>query len=179
MTAIATRDELTETITDKVGMTVVEPRFNLRRHVEDVLASGSEPDPGRVAAQVIAGLSDADLRIALAVTLPDYIRNVAGSMAVRARKPQPRTLTTPQRIASWYASILASRTYTGSEWKFLRDCTADDLHGAAAERYRAATATKSEADRLTTLADLLEELGAETVAEVPEPELRRVLGGAA
>lgn len=175
---------LTETTTKETGAVLADApvaKFNIRDRVLDVLADTDSAiaDPAVIAEMVARTLTNREIRTALATVLPDYVRRVAGDLAGRSRKPQAKVLTTPQRVASWYASVLAARMFNGAEWKFLRDCTADDLHGAAAQRYKTAASTQQEADRLTTLAELLEKLGAETVAEVPEDELRSVLGGAA
>lgn len=157
-------------------VTEIKP-FNLALLVRTTMDQLDEPNPHRIAEQVVLQIPDTALRDALMLTMPDYVRKATFKVAnpVMTARTTP---TMPQRVASWYAAKLASPTFNGAEWKFLRDFTADDCHGAAAERYKAATATKIEGDKFTDLAELVESSGVGTVAGLSEPELRRVLGGA-
>lgn len=167
---------LSERIGEKIGIEASEQKFSLREHVRTFLAESNEADPVKVAALIAEDLTDAERVLALKATLPEYVRQTATSLAAVSRKPARQSMTTPQRVKAWYSQILASRLFTGEEWKFLADCTADDLQGAAAERYKAAALTHAEGDRLVKLANLLEETGRETVRDVSEAELRAALG---
>lgn len=152
----------------------VEKPFSLTAAAKALLDDFPVADPTLAAEKLIETFTDEQCRVALAVCLPGYMRNFTNHTARAARKPKKERLTTPDRVRAWYAQALATRMFNGSEWKFLRDCTADDLQAAAAERYKTATQSQAEADRLVKLADLMEELEAETVEQVPENALKEV-----
>lgn len=148
---------------------------DFRALVRTHLLDSAEADPSVIAGKVLEQLTDAECRIALAATLDAYIHGVSSSSdrAVR-RAPLIKGPSRPQRVAGWYAMTLSTRMLAGDTWKFLRDCTASDLHEAAALRYRTAAAVTAEADRWVRLADVMENASASTVADLDETALRSV-----
>lgn len=154
--------------------------FTLSTFVREFIESSAEADPSVLAVQIAAKLTPKQRELALQVTLPDYVRSVVGRSSAASRKPETerKTLTTPQRINLWWANFLASRLFNGSEWRLMGESTAEDLRGAAGERYETAARTTHEADQLVKLAALLEESGRDTVADLDEGSVRETLGGA-
>jgi hypothetical protein len=158
-----------------VGQVVQMPeRFSLRNVARRVLDEMQPADPAEAAGKILNKLSDGECREALAQVLPRFVRDIASQVAAPARQPGKLSLSTPARVRAWYEQVLATNLFTGSEWKFLRDCTQADIRGAADERFKVAVRTQSEADRLVKLADTMARLKATTVADVPEDRLKAV-----
>jgi len=162
-----------------------------RRMAREALASADTADPDDAAAVLLDSLTDAQCRVALEATLPNYMRIMAAGDRGRVRheavKPgrvkqatpasRRSTPTTAQRVNSWYQRTLATRIMVGDQWKFLRECTAADLIAAAEVRFKTAAATKAEGERLQALAEHMQQTGAKTVAKVKAEVLQRVYGG--
>lgn len=151
-----------------------------RSLARQALADAGSPDPAVVAELLLDSLTDAQCRVALGATLPNWMRVLASQQdrTVRHEAATPRTTpTTAQRVTSWYQRTLATRIMVGDQWKFLGDCTADDLTAAADVRLKAAAATKAEGDRLQALAEQMRASGAKTVSKVKADVLQRVYGG--
>jgi hypothetical protein len=80
------------------------------------------------------------------------------------------------------ARSLRDRVSVGAgpgEWKFLADCTAENLAYAAAMREEHARRTYARAQQYRRLAELLDEHGVSTVGELPRSVLGDELGEAA
>lgn len=183
MTAVASNIEQNRPPLTPVPGTEFDSAEFRRMAREALIASGS-PDPAVAAAALLDSLTDAQCRLGLSVTLTGWLRSMAGNTdrAVRhevvAVPAEPRkTPTTAERVNSWYQRTLATRVMAGAEWKFLRDCTPDDLANAAEVRFKAAAATKAEGDRLAALAEHMRTSGAKTVAKVKPEALQRIYGG--
>lgn len=168
MTAVAERP--VETVP-----TAITDAKTFHRFVNEHLRDAASADPADIADKILGDLSDEECRVGLRATLTDYVRNFAGRADRQVRSaPVPQGTGRAARIRTWYAATLATRLLAGGEWKFLRDCTAGDLHEAAALRFKTAAATQAEGERWVRLADLVEDKGAETVADLSEEELRSV-----
>lgn len=156
-------------------------RFNLREHVRAVASVSPDPRPAVIASRVLEGLNEAQRHDALLLTLPDYVRNVVSMTATNSRKApgEERTTSTRADQLRWHNQLLSGRTFNGEDWKFFRDFTTIDLHGAALERYKKAAANQAEGDKFEALALFMEKNDYATVADIPATELRDILGGKA
>lgn len=153
--------------------------FDLHAIVVRSLDESSDPDPGAAVAAVMASIPSRHLRDALAQALPSYVTNVATLARGRALRsdsvlPTPSTATGSARWAA-AAAVLSQRIFTGDAWKHLRDCTADDLMGAAETRRARAQTLLANADQLEALAKIVADHGASTVGDLDEDQIREVL----
>jgi hypothetical protein len=158
----------------------MSPGQTFRHHVASFVRKGESPDPAVTAEKILADLSDAECRVGLETTLTDYVRHVQNHMATSTRHGSVSPMSTSGKVTrarSWWADVLATALEVGGEWKYLRDCTADDLDTAAETRYRIAAETKAQGDQWSALAKYLRaHRKMATVADVPEAELAKLLG---
>jgi len=180
--------------------------YDLRADVKAVLESTSLTDPGEVADKVAESIPAKSLRSALRVTLRAYVRQVmAESRTLSAPNFRPAPVhPTPvssgghtrsgaqsrtaaagrspkvRAIRDGWQRQLDARVHVGdSEWKFLGDCTHDNLNALAAEREANADKNRAWARHYRGLAALLTEHGAETVRDLPAEVLMPALGAVA
>lgn len=146
------------------------------------LVDGGVSDANVLAETMIGLWSDAECRVMLSALLPNYLRGLVESHAEaasiqewrdraaqpKATAPTPNRVTTPQRVSSWYTQTLASKVTVGASWKYLADCTADELMQASAR-------LRTKAIRLARLADALRDVGVQTVSQLPEARVRAAL----
>lgn len=151
----------------------------LREITRAVVTQTESPYPQVVAAGVIDMISPGDYRAALEVCLPDWVK---AEMTRGTRSKPPSVPTDPSKrktaadwTRNWYANKLAGSIAIGETRKFLRDCTANDLHMAAAERYRKAAETHAEGDRWVKVALFMEEQHRGTVADITPAELKDLM----
>lgn len=87
----------------------------------------------------------------------------------RPLAPPPRPQQSPKvaAIREAWRKALRQRIATGQGHKFLADCTVVDLEYAADQREQHAKRTQARADQLRTLAGLMRDHDAKTLAEVP------------
>lgn len=157
---------------------------NLRVLVHEVLETSTMPDPGDVAEEVFRRVPPEEHGEALRQTLRLFVRQVIGEL--RVGNPSTRPAANSGRSAkvrairdAWQRR-LADRVHVGdSEWKFLRDCTRDDLLAAAAERRKLAERNAAWARTYDGWARLLTEHGVATFGELPAEVLLDTLGAAA
>lgn len=150
------------------------PSFDLDAFIRAAAQANPELSGLELTWKVIRDMDDRQRRLALARLMPNYvdwfIPKAAAESVVR------QTATTPQRVAqAWYEQAMAKRIFTGTGYKYLADCTPDDLHRAAAARYKSASAIKTEADRLVAVADYLTENELRRVGQVTAPQLEEIL----
>lgn len=150
--------------------------FNLRATVVDALDRSPAADPSVVAAEVAAAVPSNLLRSVLASVLPAYVTGVVTTTRHRALAdvPDQGDQVGSRRWAA-AASILMSREFVDGEWKWLRDCTADDLRSAATDRRQRAASILANADKLDALAALMDKRRASVVAELGEDAVRKVM----
>lgn len=153
----------------------VEQEFSLSSLVRAALES-DEADPHRIAEDLIAAMSLTDARIALAVTLPDYIRK---SIARTRQHGVP--ITSSKRwdnVAELHASgeltLLRVRVFALGEWKFLGDCTRDDVQALADDRDAEAAANAAAAERFRRLLAAMKRGKAPVVSDVRPDLLRKI-----
>lgn len=160
--------------------------FNLRRLVEDTLATSTDANPHIVAKEILDAIPRGCYRDALAETLPDFVRHAARSV-----RPAPPEHSSGDRYdsaaplaaapevspkARAFANRRIALSMDGNEWKFLTECTADDLDAAAAMRRTMATANLAVAQKFETLAETLRSQGCETVGDLPDDVIGEAFG---
>jgi hypothetical protein len=164
--------------------------FNLHKIALAVIRDHSSADPGDLAEALLAAVPAERYKDALRCTLRGYVRGVLHE--VRSGEPHHPTTdptneqTTPRKRPSgrsWKVDAIRSgwrayRLHVEQGWKFLPNCTYDDLMTAAAERRDIAKANEHEAERYERLAALVQRHG-ETVADAPEAEVTAILDGRA
>lgn len=172
--------------------------FNLRTLIREVCDTSSATAPELLVKEVLRRIDRRDAQVALEQALPYIVHSVVSSHRFTAPPPgRPHTAPADQtafdaladdvsggatpikqprstKVASIRDTIgraLRERISVGhdrSEWKFLGDCTADDLEYAARLRHDLARANAARARQLHELADALRESGVETVRELPD-----------
>lgn len=166
------------------------PNFNLRELVHKILDTSSEPDIGTVADEVARRVPSKHLRDALRVTLRGYVR----VMAHQPSAPPPTSNTTtpngrssagdqsiPSRkvaaIRDWYGDEMHRRLHTGpnGQWKFYRDCTAEDFAFGRAERQQQAAWIAASGDACGRREKLIRDCGAATYGDVPSHDVAQLL----
>lgn len=157
--------------------------FVLRQLVRDVLAENESADPGEVAEAVMGRIPRGMVRVALAQSLRLYVRQVISETRT-ARPPAPTPATGKSlkvaAIRDGWQRRLQDRVHVGSsEWKFLADCTYDDLLAAAAERRELADRNNAWARQYAEWARLLTEHDVATFGDLPAEEQMHALGRAA
>jgi len=155
-----------------------------RAYVREMITAMPDPGPGPVVDKVLSNISAKEAKVALEVTLRDYVRELINEAARSARREpvlhhgdDGRVFVSKMVAASWLERTLATQLHAGDRWRFLRDCGVTDLEAAAVSRESQADALRVEADRWRRLAAALAEHSCAIVAELPEQTLREILGG--
>jgi len=172
-------------------------KYDLRADIKTVLDSTSLTDPGEIADKVAESVPARALRAAFRVTLRAYVRQV---MAERRTFSDPNFQTSSsghplndahdprvaagrsfkvRAIRDGWQKQLDNRVHVGnSEWKFLGDCTYDNLYALAGEREKHAAKNEAWARYYRSLAALLTEHDVERVRDLPAEVLMPALGSA-
>lgn len=147
----------------------------LNEYVETVLASTAQSDPREIAAEVLASISDADLRDCLEEALPMYVSRylTRGRSGVPTPEKREKDLkpVAPVRsakvgaIRDHWAKFLEERVQVNGNWKKVADCTVQDVQALARERREVAAKNVAHAKRFEKLAEDMQAQGAATVAE--------------
>jgi hypothetical protein len=109
--------------------------LDLRGKVEAALAEASTADPRDAADAVIARLSPAEQAAALRIAMSDY------TCAAAERRTAALISPARERPADWPAQLMKARVFTGTDWKFVRDCSLAELDAAALTKHRRAAET--------------------------------------
>ena len=160
-----------------IPQTSVGDSFNLRDLVRDVAASSPATDPGTLANEIARRIPAEHREAALQAMLRGYVREFLTQDRMTHAEPPGRPAQS-NSARSWkrdgiregWRKMLRDRLHVApdpSAWKFLGDCTFDDLSFAALERRTAAERTIAKAEGYEALAALLKEHGVETVRELP------------
>lgn len=147
--------------------------FDLRSLIHAELESSPVADPHVVAEHVVKRINDHDLRAALAACLPDYVRNIAHQPGT-SPTPGDAAASTSSPSRKWaasneWATYLRERICVdaaGRTWKFLGECTGDDLLSVARFRRTQAGALLLRAERFEALAEKMRCHRAATVADL-------------
>lgn len=152
--------------------------FDLRQLVADELATSAVADPAVVADHVLKQVPDEHLRDALATCLPGWVSRVAHRPLNRSASASKLGRSRKCDDQAWYRGILRRRLEVGQdgrEWKFLGDCTRDDVLRAAQVRRDQAAANLAVAAQLEKLAEKMRVFRASTVADLDAGLLAEVL----
>lgn len=152
--------------------------------LRDVLATSPSVSPHALADEVIEKLTVRQIREALTLTLPEYVRREMSHVRSANRKddadepkadPYRRVRAQAQ---AWRDRVLADRDL-GETYKPFGEFTLADLKVAAERRFTLAQANQIEGDKYAALAAALEQCGGETVADLDTATLRGILLGSA
>lgn len=146
-------------------------------------------DPGELAYIVFDLLRPEDYAEAVQAMLRSYVRDVirqgrnapspvpAGTRELVGSAPQVfRPSSKVTGIRNEWRRQLDGRTHIGGhKWKFLRDCTYEDLTSAADERRRLAAENTASARRYEKFAAVLSEHDAAVLGDLPDQILRELL----
>lgn len=161
-------------------MTEIRSASQFRIYAQSIIDGLSEADPSVAAEKILTELNDAECRVALTLTLTDWLRTRSRTLGNKLRhsgpaKPQqPSARRAIQR--DWWQDVLSTTLSVGTGYKFLRDCTNDDLFAAAEIRYDIAAANGVEANKWKATAELMQERKYATVADMSADEWRHIWG---
>jgi hypothetical protein len=149
-----------------------EPKdFDLRGLIRTV--AEDEPDPHRIAERIAGLLSLEDVRTALQLTLPGYVRTTIGLGRVK-RHGYQEAEDSPisrkwQNVVEQQTQIklLRQSVFAQGTWKFLGDCDTEDLSDLAHRRLQAALDNEQWAERFDRAAKALTKHKAATVQDLP------------
>ena len=170
----------------------IKTAAEFRALARSIIESSASPEPSVVADKLLGELSATECRIALAVTLTDWVRVYSATLARAHRSIDPDRTEPAERdpltgkpvgharmrrirATDWHAAALSERLLSPSGWKFLRDCTWQDLTEVAEARRVAAAKCEATAEKWQALADLMKRKKYATAAEVPVDALREIL----
>lgn len=148
--------------------------FDLRATCLAALDKAESPDPAVVADQVAESIDSRYLRVALRAALRSYMPSLVARQRTRRPDPSPGNGSSKWRSAS--DRLHVAFAIGDRQWKWLRDCTADDLMAGVDARRALAAGTIREADRYEALAKLVAERGVGTVGGLSSDDLDEVLG---
>lgn len=144
----------------------------LAQLVRAAAADESLVTPEEISDAVAKALTVREVRGALALTLPGFVRLVVAAKSASAGPPAQNSRTRASAVRSWAESIRTRRVFVGDVWKVLADCTGGDLRVVAGARERQAHVLAADAARWSQLADRMDSVGAVTVADLPDDVLR-------
>lgn len=163
-------------------MTTIASADDLRARVRALAVD--EPSPAVITDQVLRALTDPEFRVVATVTLHEFVRTVLS----RGALPPAQTYETATGARVPSAKIAAVRDWVARElrrsvcvdegdstWRFLAECTADEVYAAAAIRRRKAAETAAEAERFEGIGKAVEHAGVDRVGELPRDILEAVL----
>lgn len=129
-----------------------------------------------VVSRIIDELPEEDLRAALALTLPAYVRQYA----TRARRNSQTATERRAGLSKWklnadpaWETKLDSHIAVGDGYKRLRDCTAQDMRFAVERYMNLAEAYGDKASAGAALIDAMKEHKAESVGALPDDVLAK------
>jgi hypothetical protein len=160
---------------------MIQSPDDLRARIREL--GETEPDPARITAHILRSLTADECRVVAAAALHDFVRinvkNAGGPAQTYETANGVRMPSAKQAgIRDWVERELRRHVYTGNPdqpWKFLTDCTVDDLYAAVEIRRRKAEQTLAEADWFEGVAKAAEHAGVDTVGQLPRTLLAEVL----
>ena len=147
--------------------------FHLPSAIREVLAASGEANPYDLVGAVFSSIARKDRDEALRQALVRLVPAEATRMRIEPEPAEPEAAEVPsssrwQRAAAEYRSWLDERISVGPrDWKFIRDCTSDELRSAAAMRRDKAAQSVAWAERFEQLAAKVDAAGVATAAELP------------
>jgi hypothetical protein len=144
--------------------------FSLRSRVRESL-EGDEPDPHKIAEILLQELTPSEAAAALAATLPSYVRLVAKEMRRSSVHSATTTSTRWDNVAQLQSegtlTLLRARVFASGAWKFLGDCTRDDVTDIAAQRTQEAVDLEATAKRFRQLREAMGRKRVSIVSQLP------------
>lgn len=156
--------------------------FNLRKLVREVTGSTTLTDPGDIAREVGRRIDEDSVRAALDEALRVFVRQIISEdrpHGFTTPAPRPGRSAKVAGIRDGWQRKLRARYATEHEWKFLADCTHEDLIFIATDLDRKAAQNQAKARSFRGLAALLTDHGVERVRDLPPAAQMTALGDAA
>lgn len=161
-------------------MSEPDSTFSLRALIREVGRTSLVADPGLLADDVYRRIPAEDRDAALQQALRQSVRQVMSEerMQTQITAPSsPGTSAKVQGIRDHWQRALRDRLNVGEGvWKFLADCTAEDLIFAAEQRREQASRNRAKAAQFDTLRQQLDEHGVDRVGDLPANVLVTSLG---
>jgi hypothetical protein len=159
--------------------------LSIWNRVRRLQVSTGSSDPRELAEKLLAELTAAELRSALAEVLPEYVRQVmkSGRNKATAAPSQSSPSSPSWRVApvrDWYEQLMAQPIdVSGGQgrWKSLRECTRDELLTVAQHRRETAARNVATAKKYEALARVLP--ASKSVGDLPADTVASVFGRAA
>lgn len=161
----------------------------ITRLVRDVIRTSNSADPKIIAEQIVGLVPAGSVGEAFREILAEYVRVAVtrarvGSAVVAPQGMREHAAGTSTSRASmvrtgWRRALRDRVHVAAGTFKFLADCTADDLTFAEGELSEMAARTAAKAEFYGTLRKLLEHHDVERVEELPGDVLADFLTGAA
>lgn len=146
--------------------------YDVIAELKAALAASTEPDPAAVAHEFAATVPSRVRAQALAQALARLAPVMAATMRSTAMGSAPVGRNRWTGIGAIYKQAkLNDRMRVADGWKKLGDCTAEDLRFVAERNREHARATIARAVQYERLADLLDERGVTTVADLNRDDL--------
>ena len=177
--------------------------FNLRTVIREVASRSTIRDPDQLAVKIMRHIPSESWMDAMRAALKPMVREVISAERPHGTftrsygnpSPSPAINTPPGRGASgaprngsakvgairdgWQDHLRARYSTDGGNWKFLGECTYEDLQFIAARLDKQAEAHASKARGMRSLAAALTDHDAATVRDLPSAFLMTALGTAA
>lgn len=128
----------------------------VRAMIRQIVQASSDPDPARVAEEVLAAMPESLRADALRVALPVLVRQMVSSARSMSHRQWFEYKKRPNREAAWRRQVLRTRLALSTDerhWKFLGECSRDDVLAASAIRRDQAASNIAKAERLERLAE--------------------------
>lgn len=168
--------------------------FNLRAVIREVAGRSTIRDPDQLADEIMRHIPQESWMEAMRAALKPMVREVIsaerphGTFTRGYGKPSPSpAINTPSKGSTkvsgirdgWQEHLRARYATDGGTWKFLGECTYEDLQFIAARLDKQAEAHASKARGMRSLAAALTDHDAATVRDLPSAFLMTALGTAA
>lgn len=163
---------------------MIETSDDLRARIRQL--GEVDPDPGRVAEQILECLDDAEAHVVAAVTLRDYVRRVLVLPNVPDAPVANLKMLDGRKTSSWKVratqnqrlqAILNRAVYgLNGVWKHFGDCGEADLLTMVQSRRTKAEELVHEADHYEKILGLLREHDVQRVRDLPEDVLHDLYG---
>lgn len=155
--------------------------FHLRALIREQLATSPDPNPHVIAALAAKLVPDDQLRAALDELMPDAVREEIRRQRadLPSGEPAEQPVSRKRRGAPAYRDWLrrpVSLDHAKADWRFLGDCTRDEVLRLAELAGEVAQKNLAMQARWERLADRMAKVGAATVADLPAEMLAEVLG---
>lgn len=174
-------------------MPTLAPSEPIRTRIRRLAADNVGPHALTKAVLAEIGHDPTQVYAALSEILPSYCRLIIG---VQRRNDNPYPILPPDSpppappgrknvsrkvqaitdaVTAWWVAELAKQYHVESGFRYLGDCTADDLEWSANERRHQAAANLAEAERIDTLAAAMRRYKAATVRDLPRDTLAAIM----